>query len=106
MDTTFISSVIVRLLGSSAPPAQTWGRLNELAEIVSAEVARDPAGTRSLAAVRVGQASVGDVLDLFAVVQRRFNADPLFREETRRLVVAAYADPTVAPLLPDPAPGV
>ncbi|WP_189330729.1 hypothetical protein [Actinoplanes ianthinogenes] len=59
-----------------------------------------------VAAVRGGRSSPDEVLDLLGTVHRRIQADPVFREEARQLVVAAYADPSIAPMLPDPSPGL
>ncbi|MEU4426914.1 hypothetical protein AB0F81_40355 [Actinoplanes sp. NPDC024001] len=103
-DTTFLSSVAVRLLAPGETSGEGWARRDELAATVEARLRDDPAGRRALAAVLAQRASAAQVLDLLAAVRRHADRDGPFLARLRVLVVAAYADPTVLPSLPDPAP--
>jgi hypothetical protein len=103
-DPTFLADVVLRLL-SYAEVGGT-GSPGRLAKLVGARFAADPEVIRWLGAVRAGHGSAGEVLDLFSAVRLRVETDPVFREEVRRLVVAAYADPAIVPMLPDPSPGL
>jgi len=83
-----------------------WSGLGRLLAIVRARFAGDADAERALTEAQRKPTGQYAMNDLAAAVERHADIDPGFREEIRRLVVDAYADPVTARRLPDPSPRI
>jgi len=104
-DLSFISSVVAILLVRAGQRAG-WGDGADLIALVRDRFRYDADAQSALASVASDIAGADVLTTLAAAVLRHAEIDRRFSADIRHAVVAAYADPMIAPGLPDPTPDV